>query len=150
MYQSNDLLLVFVITAVWDIILRGFAEQKLTLFGIHEWRWVVALRPYFEKHTVLSAALLAGFVGAVAYACITLPKFYERLHPFASFVWILIVSGGLGIPMRYSGLFPHLKKYYYDTLGFVYSLATDTLSGIIVCVTFTCVKTALKNYEVNK
>lgn len=144
MYNSDDLLLIFVITAIWDVILRMFSEQKLQLFGIHKWKWVVALRPYFAKHTVLSAALLAGFIGSVAYACITLPTFYQRLHPFESFVWMLIVSGGLGIPMRYSGLYPHLKKYYYDTLGFMYSLATDTLSGLIVCVTYICIKTVFQ------
>ncbi len=144
MYKSSDLILVFVITAVWDVILRVFSEQKIRILGIHKWRWVAALRPYFAKHTVLSAALLAGLAGAIAYACITLPPFYDTLGPFASLAWILVVSGVLGIPMRYSGLFPHLKTYYYDSLGFLYSLLTDILSGLVVCVTFTCVKATSK------
>ena len=144
MYKSDDLILTFIITAVWDVILRLFSEQKLRFFGIHKWKWVVALRPYFERHTLLAAALLAGFVGAIAYACITLPPFYDTLSPLMRLVWIAAVSGGLGIPMRYSGLFPHLKTYYYDSLGFLYSLMTDILSGIVVCVTFTGVQRVVK------
>lgn len=127
-HMGGDLILTFVITAVWDVILRLFSEQKLRFFGIHKWKWVVALRPYFERHTLLAAALLAGVVGAIAYACITLPPFYDTLSPLVKLVWIIAVSGGLGIPMRYSGLFPHLKTYYYDHLGFLYSLMTDILS----------------------
>lgn len=150
MVNSNNLVLVFTITAVWDVILRFFAEQKLRLFGIHEWKWVVALRPYFEKHTVLAAALIAGFVGVIAYACITAPPFYEELDPVSSLVWILIVSAIVGIPMRYSGLFPHLKEHYYDELGFLYSLGTDALSGLVVCITYVCIKASLKYISNNK
>ena len=61
------LILVFFITGFWDIILRGLSEAKIKFFGIENMKWVTVLKKYFEKHTVLSAALIAGFVGAIAY-----------------------------------------------------------------------------------
>ena len=54
------MVLAFVITAAWDVLLRLFAEQKIKLFGIENISWVKALEKYFEEHTVLAAALIAG------------------------------------------------------------------------------------------
>ena len=125
----------FVVTGAWDVVLRLFAERKVRVFGIEDWRWVAVLRPYFAKHTVLSAALIAGFVGALTCALITATPGAQDWS-YARYVgWATLVSGLVGVPMRYSGLFPHLKRYYYDELGFAYSFATDAFSGIVVCLT---------------
>ena len=53
----KHLVQVFAVTAAWDVVLRWCAEGKITLFNVHQWSWVAALKPYFAHHTVLSAAL---------------------------------------------------------------------------------------------
>ena len=131
--RYEGVVLAFVVTAAWDIVLRLFAEQRLRLFGIERWNWVLALRPYFDKHTVLGAAGIAGMVGAVTYVII------ERLSPPRIelpqyLLLVATISALVGIPMRYSGLFPHLKTYYYDPLPFT-TIFTDALSGVIVAIT---------------
>ena len=131
-----QIILVFIVTALWDVILRWYAEDKMphliAPFDVHNWSWVQVLRPYFEKHTLLGAALIAGFVGAVtAYVMSFLKLKNENLYP----VYLVLISGLIGIPMRHTGLFPHLKTYYYDELGFKTSFLTDAFSGIVVGLT---------------
>lgn len=125
---------VFVITAIWDVVLRAFAERRVRFGGIEDWDWVVALRPYFAQHTVLGAALIAGFVGAVAF--VVMMSFWPDVFDqgvWTRLAWVAIVSAAVGLPMRYSGLFPHLKAHYYDQLP-VKTIFTDALSGVIVAV----------------
>ena len=93
------LVLVFVVTALWDVVLRLFAEQRLPLLGIESWSWVRALRPYFAEHTTLGAALIAGFVGAVAYALIQLPD-ASTWRPLTYTLWVAFVSAALGAPTQ--------------------------------------------------
>ena len=127
----------FVVTAAWDVVLRLFATKKLRILGIDRWNWVHALEGYFNEHTVLAAALLAGFAGAVAYAFIQLwsPPPLDSVGSVVAYaLWIAIVSALIGVPMRYSGLFPHLKKYYYDELP-ITTIFSDALSGVVVGVT---------------
>jgi hypothetical protein len=133
MYRET--VIVFLITAAWDVILRWMAEGYITLFGVERMKWVRVLKPYFAAHSLLAAALIAGFVGAVTYPIIT------RFNPSpdsraVTSLWILLVSGAIGQMMRYSGLFPHLKRHYYDELGFAYSFLTDAFSGAVVAVTY--------------
>tara|TARA_B100001175_G_scaffold182383_1_gene154842 strand:- start:289 stop:747 length:459 start_codon:yes stop_codon:yes gene_type:complete len=130
------LILVFILTAFWDVILRAMAEGNLSFFGIEKMKWVTTLKSYFERHTVLGAALIAGFVGAIAYVLIIYTfdilkvnnKLYQLLLTF-------LISGLVGIPMRLSGLFPHLEEHYYEPLGFTYSFITDGMSGVVVAIT---------------
>ena len=125
----------FAITAIYDVILRKFSERKFKIFGIENINWVVALRPYFEKHTILAAALIAGIVGAVAYFAIvlTMPDSCKKNMP-CYIVWVAVISALIGIPMRFSGLFPHLKKFYYDPLP-VTTVFSDAFSGVVVGAT---------------
>ena len=131
----KNMVLAFAITAAWDVLLRLFAEQKIKLFGIENISWVKALEKYFEEHTVLAAALIAGFVGAVAYVAIagTVPDACRNNILCYTF-WIAFVSAIIGIPMRFSNVFPHLKKHYYDRLPVV-TIFSDALSGVIVAGT---------------
>jgi hypothetical protein len=122
-------------TGAWDVVLRLFAERRVRLFGIEDWRWVAALRPYFAKHTVLSAALVAGFVGALTCALSLATPGVQDWSYVPYVAWVVLLSVLIGQLMRFSGLFPHLTRYYYDELGFAYTLATDGLSAIIVCFT---------------
>lgn len=134
--DQNELIKVFLITGFWDIILRYMAEGHISFLGIENMKWVTTLREYFEFHTVLGAALIAAFVGAVTYPLImyTLDAF-DVDNRITQLIVVFLISALVGIPMRYSGLFPVLKEHYYDPLGLVYSSITDGMSGIIVAVT---------------
>ena len=130
------IILVFFITGFWDIILRAMSEGKLSFFGIEKMKWVTTLNPYFEYHTVLGAALIAAFVGAIAYVLIIYT--YDVLdvnNKLYQLVWVFLISGLVGIPMRLSGLFPILNEHYYKPLGFTYSFITDGMSGVVVAIT---------------
>lgn len=131
-----SLILVFIITGIWDVILRLMSEGKISFLGIEKMKWVTTLKDYFDYHTILGAALIAAFVGAVAYIPIiyTFDKFNVS-NKLIQIIIVFVISGLIGIPMRYSGLFPILNKYYYEPLGFTYSFITDGMSGVIVAIT---------------
>ena len=42
----------------------------------------------------------------------------------------------MGIPMRLSGLFPILDKYYYQKIPRIQSFLADGISGIIVAAVY--------------
>lgn len=138
----QDIIIIFLITAFWDIILRLLSEGKIKFFGIENMKWITVLEEYFEKHTILSAALIAGFVGAITHLIII--KSLESLNlsgvNIYTILLVIFISGIVGIPMRYSGIFPHLKNHYYDPLGFGYSFATDAFSGVVVGASYQLVK----------
>jgi hypothetical protein len=147
--------LAFVITACWDVVLRGFSTGYVRGFGIEELSWVAGLRPYFEAHTPLAAACIAGVVGAATY-CIISTTFRHiflragrRPGARSTVIWFvlytMLVSGAVGIPMRYTGAFPHLEKYYYQPLGILYSTATDVFSGIVVMVSMQAVLLVIRS-----
>lgn len=131
-----DLILVFFITGFWDIVLRLMAEGHFPFLGIEKMKWVTVLKEYFEKHTILGAALIAGFVGAVTYPLImyTFDKF-DITNRIVQLIVVFLISGLVGIPMRYSGLFPHLNEHYYKPLDLPYSFMTDAMSGVVVSIT---------------
>ena len=137
------MVLTFIVTAVWDVILRWFSERKLAFIGIEDLNWVVALRPYFEYHTVLSAAMIAGFVGAVTSIILarTTPA-YMNDSIVLYLLWVAFISAIVGIPMRYSGLFPVLKKYYYDRFP-ITTIFSDALSGVVVALTMMYIRITL-------
>lgn len=131
-----NLILVFIITGFWDVILRAMSEGKISFLGIENMKWVTTLKDYFNYHTVLGAALIAAFVGAIAYVIIIYTfDTFNVTNKFLQLLIVFIISSLVGIPMRYSGLFPILDKYYYKPLGFTYSFITDGISGVIVAIT---------------
>ena len=141
----NDTLVIytFITTALWDVILRWFAEDKMfhfpKPFNIHEYDFVVALKPYFKKHTLLGAACIAGFVGAFTqYIILTLVDFpHLKLdkNMVTFFIVSFIISAVVGYPMDKSGLFPVLSETYYRKLGRPRSFVADGISGVIVQAT---------------
>lgn len=135
MNDQEPIILAFIVTALWIVVLRFYAMDKMPHLrrpmDVHNWKWVMGLRPYFEKHTLLGAALIAGFVGAVTAFVMSFIKVKFYLYGLI----LILVSGLIGIPMRYTGLFPHLKEHYYDELGFITSFMTDVFSGIVVACT---------------
>tara|TARA_B100000795_G_scaffold254529_1_gene225510 strand:- start:542 stop:940 length:399 start_codon:yes stop_codon:yes gene_type:complete len=95
------------------------------------------LKPYFETHTILSAALIAGFVGATTQPFITLitpfPKSLKNKQYIVKFLTVtFIISALYGFIMKGVELFPHLEKYYYEKLGVIRSMYHDGISGLIV------------------
>ena len=104
--------LAFMITSIFDL----FSNLLLPSLG-----GTTKLREYFEQHTPLAAALIAGFVGAVTYAIIYATySGNSSPNPF-NFLVIFCISALIGIPIRWSGLFPHLDKYYYQVIPRVQS-----------------------------
>lgn len=143
MNEYKIMVVAFCVTAVWDVILRWFSEGKLEFMGIEKLSWVVALRPYFEHHTVLSAAAIAGVVGAGTSVIIN--KFTPEVASESTLLyllWVAFVSAVVGIPMRYSGMFPYLKRYYYDPLP-ITTIFSDALSGVIVALTMMYIRSTL-------
>ena len=129
------IVIIFIITALWDVVLRFMAEGHIQFSGIENMKWVVVLKDYFKKHTLLAAALIAGFVGAVTQLVIEL-LFTKIKNTYVYTTCVLLLSGLIGLPMRYTGLFPVLKEHYYDPLGFPYSFSSDTFSGLVVMLTY--------------
>ncbi len=132
--NCKTLIYVFFITAAWDVVLRMLSLHRIAFMGVENMAWVKNLRPYFEHHTVLSAALIAGFVGAVTLPIITTTNPFRRQFP--SLLWVALISALVGLPMRYSGLFPYLTMYYYEPVPTWYSMLSDANSGVVVALTY--------------
>lgn len=121
----NIYILTFIVTALFDVLLRYISLNQLL-----DYDFVRYLEPYFKQHTLLSAALLAGFVGATAQ--------YLILHvmtpqPTLAFMGVTFVISALyGFLMKATGLFPHLDATYYRGLGPVDGAIHDGVSGLIV------------------
>ena len=147
--NSNKIIAIYVITALWDVVLRFMATGNLKVAGVEKMKWVVVLKEYFERHTLLSAALVAGFVGAVTELTLqyTVNSWFPS-HSIGFVLGVVMVSGLIGLPMRYSKLFPHLDEFYYERLGFTYSFGTDAFSGFVVMVTYWLFDKFMNNYIV--
>ena len=130
----RDLILVFVITATFDFLMNITPHP----FGAN------LLREYFKHHTILAAALIAGFAGVLAFVPIAYLINYKKANP-KNIAIIFLVSAFIGFPMEYSGLFPVLKKHYYDKLPRYQSFAADGLSGMMVASVFWTITTPYKN-----
>lgn len=130
----RDIVIIFIITSLWDVVLRLMATEDLKIFGIEKMKWVKVLNPYFKRHTLLGAALIAGFVGAVTAVVVlgTAPKLPSPIM----FLYITLISGLMGFPIISSNAFPILNETYYKNLPRYYSFLTDSLSGSLVAMTY--------------
>ncbi len=140
MNTSKLYILTFIITGVWDILLRLLSENYDSLPKIMQYDFIRYLIPYFQKHTLLSAALIAGFIGATTQFIIVniyhFPTDFKDIHKVLYFLFLsFIVSALYGFLMKGSQLFPHLDETYYKELGTVRSMYHDGISGIIVQLT---------------
>ena len=136
----NIYIITFCVTAVWDLVLQRLSENYDRLPEMIKYDFIRYLQPYFQKHTVLSAMLLAGFVGTCSqYMIVQLQSFPNVTDSWGVLVmfmvWSFIVSALGGFVMKCSGLFPHLDETYYQQLGTYRSMYHDGLSGIIVQLT---------------
>lgn len=133
----------FCVTALWDIALNYITRisDRLPRVINNMFPFIGYLIPYFKKHTVLSAALIAGFIGATTQIIIAKIISFPLLptSPVTLIVFLVIsfvVSALYGFIMKLSGLFPILEATYYKKLeakgGVIRSMYHDGVSGLIV------------------
>ena len=155
----NLLVITFAITAIYDIVLQ-LAKHNTPLIGgivhamVGDSDWYISLTKegaYFDRHTPLAAALLAGFVAFVTQAIIlSITSFPEPLNSFPSRNWALQVTTFLTITFAVSALigllmndqspisthlFPVISNTYYEDLGVHRAMETDGMSGLVVNIT---------------
>tara|TARA_B100001094_G_scaffold209341_1_gene203268 strand:+ start:565 stop:1035 length:471 start_codon:yes stop_codon:yes gene_type:complete len=140
MDKNKLYILTFIITGVWDILLRLLSENYDRLPNYMKYDFVRYLIPYFKKHTLLSAALIAGFIGATTQVIIVnilkFPKDLKNMNMIINFLLLsFIISALYGFLMKGSKLFPHLEDTYYKDLGTFRSMYHDGISGLIVQLT---------------
>jgi hypothetical protein len=139
MSDCNIIISTFIITALWDVVLRKLSENYYNLPDIikNNFPFIGYLVPYFEKHTLLDAALIAGFIGAVTqFIILKLVKLPQKFKNSINFLIIsFIVSALFGFVMKFSKLFPNLDETYYKNLGPIRGMYHDGVSGIIVQIT---------------
>ena len=138
MGKSELIIITFVITAIWDVILRKIVENhNLMPKFVKEYKFLLYLKPYFEMHTLLAAALIAGFVGAISqYIILNLYNFPTNLNDIPIFLLItFIISSLFGFIMKFTKLFPHLDATYYKNLGHINGAIHDGVSGLFVQIT---------------
>ena len=140
--MDNKLLIIltFVITGLWDVVLRFMSLNYNKLPKYFQMDFVENLIPYFKHHTLLAAALIAGFVGATTQVIIlsimSFPKsIFNFVYIFKFMILTFIISALYGFIMKGSKLFPYLERYYYEPLGVLRSMYTDGFSGLIVQTT---------------
>ena len=141
--MSHKLIIItFIITALWDVVLNYMSSNydKLPSVVNNNMPFIKELEPYFQHHTILAAALIAGFVGAttqpIILSLISFPTSITNIKKVFHFLLIsFIISALYGFLMKWSGLFPYLEKYYYNKLGNIRGMYHDGISGLIVQIT---------------
>lgn len=134
------IILTFIVTGLWDVVLRFMSLNYNKLPKYFQMDFVEKLIPYFKHHTLLAAALIAGFVGATTQVIIlsimSFPKnIFNFVYIFKFMILTFIISALYGFIMKGSKLFPYLERYYYEPLGVLRSMYTDGFSGLIVQTT---------------
>lgn len=129
--MKNILILTFLVGALWDIILRKYAMTPVP-WKKHD--FAIATIPYFEKHSVIKAAVFAGLVSLVTQIIILgIVDFPTRLIDVPLFLLVaFIVSAAIGYPLEKLKAVPGLTETYYKTLGRPRATCTDGYSGLVV------------------
>tara|TARA_B100000424_G_C22836954_1_gene446838 strand:+ start:353 stop:859 length:507 start_codon:yes stop_codon:yes gene_type:complete len=141
--NSELIILTFIVTGLWDVVLRIMNEnwEILPSFIKNLLPFIKYLDLYFEKHTLLAAALIAAFVGAttqpIIYSITPFPKNLGDINYVILFlINSFIISALYGFIMKGSKLFPILEETYYKKLeeqgGVIRSMYHDGISGLIV------------------
>jgi len=142
-YKYNTyrvIVFTFIATALYDVLLRALSLYNPIPSVKAFFPFIQYLEPYFMKHTLLAAALIAGFVGATAQVIILYFMKFPTRSSSAKYIiqfltWTFIASALYGFIMKASKLFPYLDEYYYKPLGLFKSLYHDGTSGLIVQIT---------------
>ena len=158
MNNCNLYILTFCVTAVWDIILNYITDNYDLLPDIikKQFPFIGYLIPYFKQHTLLAAALIAGFVGAttqmIIQQFIKFPYLPNKPLSVATFLVVsFIISALYGFVMKWSRLFPILNETYYKHLeadgGVVRSMYNDGISGLIVQISLLVLYSIFSSYK---
>ena len=150
MNNSKLYIITFIIASTWDILLRFLSKNYERIPNFLKYDFIRYLQPYFKKHTLLSAALIAGFIGATCQFIIIqfhkFPKNFNNYQLIIQFLGISFIIAALyGFLMKWSNLFPHMEDTYYKNLGTIRSMYHDGISGIIVQTTIFCLLLINKN-----
>jgi len=134
------IILTFIVTGLWDVVLRFMSLNYNKLPKYFQMDFVKDLLPYFKHHTLLAAALIAGFVGATTqFIILSIMSFptsiFNIVYIFKFMILSFIISALYGFIMKGSKLFPYLERHYYEPLGVLRSMYTDGFSGLIVQTT---------------
>lgn len=134
------IILTFIVTGLWDVVLRFMSLNYNKLPKYFQLDFVKDLIPYFKHHTLLAAALIAGFVGATTqFIILSIMSFptsiFNIVYIFKFMILSFIISALYGFIMKGSKLFPYLERHYYEPLGVLRSMYTDGFSGLIVQTT---------------
>ena len=134
------IILTFIVTGLWDVVLRFMSLNYNKLPKYFQMDFVKDLLPYFKHHTLLAAALIAGFVGATTqFIILSIMSFptsiFNIVYIFKFMILSFIISALYGFIMKGSKLFPYLERHYYEPLGVLRSMYTDCFSGLIVQTT---------------
>lgn len=138
--ECKLIILTFIVTALWDVVLRVMSLNYSKLPKYFQMDFVEDLIPYFKHHTLLAAALIAGFVGAttqpIILSLMSFPKsIFDIVYVIKFLIISFIISALYGFIMKGSKLFPYLEKHYYKKLGVLRSMYTDGVSGLVVQIT---------------
>lgn len=146
------IILTFIITGLWDVLLRSFSlnYNLLPIIIKNNFPFIGYLTPYFKHHTMLAAALIAGFIGATTQVIIIsffkFPFLKSSINEKLLFLLVtFIISALYGFLMKWSKLFPYLDATYYKNLGTIRGMYHDGISGLIVQITIYFLL-VLKNY----
>jgi len=134
------IIFTFIVTGLWDVVLRFMSLNYNKLPKYFQMDFVKDLLPYFKHHTLLAAALIAGFVGATTqFIILSIMSFptsiFNIVYIFKFMILSFIISALYGFIMKGSKLFPYLERHYYEPLGVLRSMYTDGFSGLIVQTT---------------
>ena len=134
------IILTFIVTGLWDVVLRFMSLNYNKSPKYFQMDFVKDLLPYFKHHTLLAAALIAGFVGATTqFIILSIMSFptsiFNIVYIFKFMILSFIISALYGFIMKGSKLFPYLERHYYEPLGVLRSMYTDGFSGLIVQTT---------------
>ena len=147
--NSKLYILTFIIASIWDIVLRFLSLNYDKIPNILKYDFIRYLIPYFKKHTLLSAALIAGFIGATCQFIIIQFHKFPNLNNYQLIIQFLgitfIIAALYGFLMKWSNLFPHIEDTYYKNLGTIRSMYHDGISGIVVQITILCLLLINKN-----
>ena len=145
MNKSDLYIITFIVTGLWDVVLRIMTEnyEKLPNIIKNYLPFIKYLDEYFKHHTLLAAALIAGFVGATTQVIIVnmmkFPTKFNNTYIIKFLILSFVISALYGFVMKATKLFPLLEKTYYKRLekdhGVIRSMYHDGISGLIVQVT---------------
>ena len=136
---SKLIIYTFIVTSILNVIINHMSTNfdKLPMWFQKLMPFIGDLKPFFNKHTLLAAALIAGFIGAcnqyIILSIVKFPKNITNIRNIIIFYFVTFLINILfGFAIKFSTLFPHLETYYYNKLGLIRSMYHDGISGVIL------------------